>query len=776
MIYLNGLNSQEIDYRINNGMINNEKIKNSRTIKTILLSNLFTLFNFIHLILFILVLTTGSLNNATFIFAILFNLFISIYQEIKAKRIIDKLTITNTSKVKVVRESKVIEISPDEVLLDDILYLKQGDSLIVDAEVVDTDFCEVDESIITGESDPIIKRIGDKLISGSIIVCGIVYARVTSINKDTYTNNLIKEASKTIDDYSYLKKCINNILKVVTILIVPVGLMLFITQFFYSNQTYSESVLSTVAGIIGMIPDGLVLLTSISLTVGVIKMASKKVIIQKLNGIELLACVDVLCLDKTGTITDGSMSVIDVIKIDKNIDIKNIISNMIKDNVNVTDIALSKYFGMNNNLEIIEKIPFSSSRKYSLVKFTIGTYAIGALEYLTNKTTDDFSVLNDYINKGYRIITLVKCIDKFDKSRNKIMGFIILKDNVRKNAKETLEYFRQQDVDIKIISGDNPKTVSSILKQLSIDGYDKYISGDKLPADYEKLKQIVNNYIIFGRVTPYQKQNIIRALRENYTVGMIGDGVNDILALKEADCGIALASGISAARSVSEVVLTESDFSILPNIVNEGRRVVNNIEKVSSMYLIKTIYSFLIAILCIFFSHEYPFYPIQLTLIGVTCVGIPSFFLAIEPNYNKVKKGFLIKVFRNAVPSGLCVCLNIFFLIMFCYIFKINFDFFRVVIVSVTGYLNLRLLYKVSHPLSFLRKTLLILCAMSFYLLLFLFDDFFLINDYNLMSFIFIFVFIFINNYIVDFFEEIYDKIVLWVVNKKRSRIVSEKE
>ena len=772
---MNGLSSQDEEYRINNDMVNNEDIRNSRSLKAILLSNTLTLFNLIHLILFILVLTTGSINNATFIIAIIFNMFISIYQEIKAKKIIDSLSIANVSKVRVVRDGNVKEILPSEIVLDDVLFLKQGESLIVDALAIKTDACEVDESVITGESDPILKKQGDKLMSGSIIVCGNVYAKVISINKNTYANNLIKEATRMTDDSSYLKRCINAILKVVTILIIPVGLLLFITQFFYSNQTYSESVLSTVAGIIGMIPDGLVLLTSVSLTVGVIKMASKKVIIQKLNGIELLSCVDVLCLDKTGTITDGSMEVVDVIKIDDKVDIKRIISNMTVDKVNATDISLSKYFGVNSDLEILDHVPFSSARKYSLVKFSIGTYALGALEYLSNKQIDDFSELIPHINNGYRIITLVECDKKFDKEKNKILAFIVLKDNVRKNAKETLEYFKEQGVNIKIISGDNPKTVSNILKQMNIDNYDKYISGDKLPDDYKSLKELVNNYKIYGRVTPYQKQLIIKALKENATVGMIGDGVNDILALKEADCGIALASGISAARSVSEVVLTESDFAVLPSIVNEGRRVVNNIERVASMYLIKTVYSFLISIICIIFNHEYPFYPVQLSLIGVTCVGLPSFFLALEPNYVKVQKGFLVKVFRNALPSGICVFINILFLIMFTYIFKLDFESFRLVVVVVTGYLNLRLLYKVSQPLSIFRRILLYICSLSFCTLLLLFSDFFLIKSYNLMSVIFIIILIFANNYIVDFLEEIYDKIVIWIEKRKRRRVVSEK-
>ena len=772
---LDGLNKQEINYRIENDLINNENIKNSRSIKTIFISNIITLFNFIHIVLLVLVLTTGSLTNTTFIFAIIFNTIISIYQEIKAKKIIDKLKLTNTEKVSVIREGKRIEILPTEILLDDLLYLKQGDNLVVDARIIKSNALEVDESIITGESDSIIKNDDEMLISGSIITSGEAYVKVTSINRNTYANNLISEASKTKDDSSYLMKCINTILKVVTFLIIPIGILLFITQYYYSGQNYVESTLSTVAGIIGMIPDGLVLLTSISLTVGVIKMASDKVIIQKLSGIELLACVDILCLDKTGTITDGSMEVVDIINLDNRVDTQNIISGIINKNGNMTDKALFNYFGNDSTLKLIKKTPFSSQRKYSLTEFDKGIYAMGALEYLTNHKIEEFIELDKYIEKGYRILTLVKCNEKFNKDKNKILSFIVLKDNIRNNAKKTLEYFKEQNVDIKIISGDNPSTVSNILKQLDISGYDKYISGTDLPKDYNELKKIVNNYMIYGRVTPYQKQQIVRALRENNTVGYIGDGVNDILALKESDCGIALASGISAARSVSEVVLTNSDFAVLPKIVNEGRRVINNIQRVASMYLIKTIYSFLISLTCIILNHEYPFYPIQLSLISAICVGLPSFFLAIEPNYTKIEKDFLLNVFRNALPSAICVWLNILFLIMFSYIFKLDFDIFRLTIVAITGYLNLRLLYNVSKPLTLLRKVLVYSCFILFYLVLFIYRKFFLINKINFWSILFIVVIIIANNYLTTFLEEIYDKFKNYI-KEKRSRSKYEKE
>ena len=776
---MDGLNRKDIEYRVNNGLVNNEDIKNSRTLKEIILTNTITLFNFIHLVLFVLVLTTGSIENATFVVSILFNTIIGIYQEIKAKIIVDKLKIVSTDKVTVIRDGKKEEILPTEIVLDDLLYLKAGDNLAVDARLIHSDNLEVDESIITGESDVILKKENDKLISGSIITAGDGYAKVVSINRDTYANKLIKEASKEVDDSSYLMKNINTILKVVTVLIIPVGILLFITQFFYSNQTYSESILASVAGIIGMIPDGLVLLTSISLTVGVIKMASKKVIIQRLSGIELLACVDTLCLDKTGTITDGSMEVKDVIYLDNDKDkINNIMANMVEKEGNATNIALYNYFKKTDEMKVINKVPFSSARKYSLTEFDEGIYAIGACEFITNKSVDDYDDITLYVNGGYRIITLVKCKDKFDKDKNKIMAFIIVKDNIRKSAKETLNYFKEQDVNIKIISGDNPKTVSNLLRQLEIEDYDKYMSGNDLPTDYNELVKIVNNYKIFGRVTPQQKRSIVEALKTTGTIGYIGDGVNDILALKEADCGIALASGISAARSVSEVVLTDSDFAILPNIVNEGRRVVNNIERVASMYLIKTTYSFLISVLCIILNHEYPFYPIQLSLISAICVGIPSFFLAIEPNYKKVKKGFLVKVFRNALPSGICVFINVFFLMMISYIFSIDFDILRIVVVSTTGFLSLRLLYNISQPLSLLRKILVYSCFVTFYVLLIIFNKFLLVNNIKFISFVFIALLIFADIYISEFLEEAYDYVVDKVRKwkNKRSRVVNEKQ
>ena len=766
---MEGLTRQEVEYRKNNGLSNDEKVKYTRTAKEIVLSNTITLFNILNISLVILVLTTGSIQNITFIGTAIFNTIIAIYQELKAKKTLDNIRVTNQEKVTVLRDGKKEEISKEEIVLGDTIYLSSGDNILVDLEVLKSSSLEVDESIITGESNAIQKRKDDKILSGSIVTSGTAYAKVISLSKDSYASSLVKDAASVKDNTSYLQNTINKILKIITFLIIPVGILLFISQYFYSRQSYSGAILSTVAGIIGMIPEGLVLLTSIALTAGVVKMAKKKVLIQKLHGIEILSCTDVLCLDKTGTITDGTMEVVDTIVLNNKINIDDIIANInTEEGNNATDIALKKKYGIKNNLNVTDRTAFSSSKKCSITQIDGTKYYLGALEYITDKKLTDYTELTKYILKGYRIITLAS-----GNTNIKVDAFIILKDNVRENAKDTLNYFKQQDVEIKIISGDNPVTVSNILRQLEFDGYDRFIEGKDLPKDYNELVKVVKEITIFGRMTPSQKQIVIKALKENNTVSMIGDGVNDILALKEADCGIALGSGVQAAKSVSEVVLTNNDFSTLPGIVNEGRRVVNNIERVASMYLIKTTYSLLLSLVSIILAYEYPFYPIQLSLISAICVGIPSFFLALEPNYNKVGKDFIINVFRNALPNGIMVVLNIFIIIMFCSIFGKDFDNYRLVIVSLTGLITLRLLYTICKPLNLWRKILLIFCSISFFELLILLPDLFLVSKFGIVNVIFILVLGFIDTYVIDFLRDIYDKIinkVRNVINERKKR------
>lgn len=763
---MKGLSYQEVEYRKNNGLVNDTNIKYTKSNKEIILSNSITLFNILNISLFILVLTTGSVQNLLFVNTIIFNTIIAIYQEIKAKNTLDKMKVVTDSKVIAIRDGEKLEINKEEIVLDDTLYLTSGMSAILDLEVLKSSNLEVDESIITGESDAILKKTGDKILSGSIIVSGNGYAKVIGIGSNSYASNLIKEAASIKDNSSYLQNTINNILKIVTFLIVPVGIVLFISQYFYSNQTYSEAVLGSVAGIIGMIPEGLVLLTSVALTAGVIKMARKKVIIQRLHGIEILSCTDVLCLDKTGTITDGTMEVVDLISLDKRLNIEDIIANINTNEANnATDIALKNKYGVKDNLKVEERKPFSSAKKCSTTIIDGVKYYLGALEYITDKKITDYDELTDALSKGYRILTLAR-----EKKNIEVIAFIIIKDNVRESAGETLNYFKEQGVNIKIISGDNPITVSNILKGLNFSDYDKYIEGKDLPKDYNELVEVVKDITVFGRMTPVQKQMVIKALKENYTTAMIGDGVNDVLGLKEADCGIALGSGVEAAKSVSEVVLVNNDFATLPGIVNEGRRVVNNIERVAAMYLIKTTYSFFLSILSIILTYEYPFYPIQLSLISTFCVGIPSFFLALEPNYNKVEKGFIVKVFRNALPHGLTVMLNIFLLIMFCSIFNNDFENYRIVIVTLTGFITLRLLYSICKPLNLWRKMLLIFCSVSFLELLILLPDLFLVQKFGILSIVLICFLGFIDTYIIDFLQEVYDKIVNGIRGFKNER------
>lgn len=755
---MDGLSYQEVEYRKENGLVNNKEEKNTRPIKKIILSNTITLFNILNISLFIVVLTTGYIQNATFVGTIVINTFISIYQEIKAKRILDNIKINKKNEVTVIRDGKKIVIPKEEIVLDDTVYLSSGDSILTDLVVLKSSSLEVDESIITGESDTIVKRKDDKIMSGSYVTSGSGYAKVISLSNEGYASTLVRDAAEIKDNSSFLQRTINSIFKVITILIIPVGIMLFVSQYFFSHLSYSEAILGTVAGIIGMIPEGLVLLTSVALTAGVIKMANKKVLIQRLHGIEILSCTDVLCLDKTGTITDGTMEVVDTIHINKHIDIERIISNILTEEANnATDIALKKKFGIKNDLNVEERIAFSSAMKCSITTIDGIKYYLGALEYiLDGACINDYKELEEHIQKGYRILTLVR-----EKDKKEVSAFIILKDNVRASAKDTLSYFKKEGVDIKVISGDNPLTVANILRRLDFEGYDLYIEGKDLPENDLELERIVNEKKIFGRMRPKDKQRVIKALKKSNTVSMIGDGVNDILGLKEADCGIALGSGVSAAKGVAEVVLTNDDFSVLPSIVGEGRRVVNNIERVSSMYLVKTVYSFLLSLIAIFFAHEYPFYPVQLSLISAFCVGIPSFFLALEPNYQKSEKNFLVKVFRNALGSGIIICLNIFVIMMICNIFGKNFDTYRLVVVSLTGFITLRLLYTICKPLNLWRKILLIFCSICFFMLLILYPDLFLVSKFDIVSIILILLFAFIDTYVIDYLEDIYDKIVI---------------
>ena len=757
---MNGLTTKEVEFRIKNGLVN-KRVKYSRSIKDIILSNIFTLFNFINLFLFILVLTTKSYRNGLFAIVIVINTIISIYGEIKAKLIIDKLSIVNNTKVSVIRDGKTIKISPYDIVIDDIIVLKNGDVVPTDVLVLNSNLCEVDESIITGETKNVIKKKNDTIFSGSIIISGSLKAKVINVGLNNYSSRLIKEASYQKEEKTYLEKELNKVLKIVTILIIPIMIILFLIQYFVNNVSYNEAILYTTAGVIGMIPSGLILLTSVALSTGVVKMGLKKVIVQELNGIETLSCVDVLCLDKTGTITDGTLEVIKVIN-KSTFDINSIIKNMLNDNlVNQTDIALDKYFKTKEKLNIIKMIPFSSYRKYSMVCYeNLNTFALGALEYMLPNAKMDEEALN-YAQEGYRVLTLIhsKEIPEDQKipSHSKIIAYIILKDNIRKNIEKTLKYFTEQQVNIKIISGDNVSTISNVMKKVGYKDYEKYLDCSNL--NDEELINKVSDYQIYGRCNPYQKRLIIKTLKQKYTVGMVGDGVNDILALKEADCSIALTSNNGAAKSVSQIVILENDFNVLPDIVNEGRRVINNIERVASLYLVKTIYSFLLSILSIVLTMEYPFYPIQLTLIGTACVGLPSFFLTMLNDNRKVSKNFIKNVFKTSSCSGIAITINIIIILILSNILKTSIDTYKIVTVTLTGLINILILYKISKPITNIKKIILLITIVLFLSSLIFLRKIFILNKFNLNLLIITIAILIFDIIIIKYLEKLYDKI-----------------
>ena len=667
-----GLNEEQLQERIDKGFVNVQQTVVTKSYFAIFRSNVLTLFNILNFVLGIAVLMFGSIKNALFLGICLANMVIGIFQEIRSKRTLEKMSILTTPTVDVIRTKNNLAsretLNVDKVVVDDIIVLKQGDQVPVDCTVVDGS-CDVNESLLTGESDDIKKEIGDSLYSGSSVVAGTAKCRVTAVGANSYSAKLLSEAKKFKKAKSKLMTSINWIIRIVTILIFPLGTMMFLNNYKVFDGNMTDTVTRSVSSIIGLIPEGLMVLTSIALAAGVYKLAKKRTLVQELYSIETLARVDVLCLDKTGTITEGSMQVEDVVMLDNTKGkVNDIVGNMVTalGPNNATFEAFGQYFKQDMNFEIIKKIPFSSARKWSAVDFGInGVFIVGAPEFvLKDRFKEVEQECEKYTNQGFRVLVLVTSSEKLTEEMNpkkmKVVALIVLSDKIRENALSTFEYFAAQNVNLKVISGDNPITVSKVAERAGLKGAENYVDATTLDT-YEKVLDACDKYTIFGRVSPKQKKQLVQALKsKGHTVGMTGDGVNDVMALKEADCSIAMAAGSSAARSVSQLVLLDSDFSSLPSVVAEGRRVINNIERAASLFLVKTTFSALLTILCIAFSLSYPFESIQLTLVSSLFVGIPSFFLALEPNNQRVEGGFLSKVFKKALPAGFTIAIFIF--------------------------------------------------------------------------------------------------------------------
>lgn len=762
-----GLNNEQVNQRIQNNLVNHDTTVPTKSVKRILYENFFTLFNLLNLVLAIAIFAVGSYKNMLFLFIVIINTAISTIQEIHSKHVVDKLSLMATSKVNVIRNSKKQNISIYELVLDDIVEFHTGNQIPTDSIIRDGEIL-VNESFITGEPDSITKKKGDTILSGSYIISGKCIAQVEHIGTDNYTSKISNGAKYIKKIKSEIMSSLNKIIKILTFVIIPIGACMFYSQLNLQGISLQDAVVQSAASIIGMIPEGLVLLTSTVLAISVIRLSKSKVLVQDLYCIETLARVDTLCLDKTGTLTEGSMEVKDLVCINTNKnDIENILANISKfsEDENSTIMAIKNYFSnVSNEFEPINKIAFSSDKKWSGIYFKDkGSYIIGAPEFVLK---DDFEKYKQEIEKysiDYRVLVLAYSRNNFNKkdlpNNISLLGYILLLDKIRPDANKTLSYFEAQGVDIKIISGDNPVTVSRIAKNVGVKNYEKYIDMSTVNENTD-INDIAINYTIFGRVSPTQKQSLIKSLKSNNrTVAMTGDGVNDVLALKEADCSIAMASGSDATKNISQLVLLNSDFSAMPKIVAEGRRTINNIQRSASLFLVKTIYSTIFALMFLFMAEQYPFEPIQLSLISITTIGIPSFMLALEPNKERIKGRFLQNVISKAFPTAITNVITIFALTLLNKFGFIDEEYFSSLCVISTGISGLILLFTLTKsrksensklPFSIYRLTLAICMAILFVLGLTVGSNFFNIVNLNIIKgFIFDIFIISIINFVV---------------------------
>ncbi len=695
-----GLTKDEVNDRIKKNLYNENADIKTKSIKNIILENTITLFNLLNLFLGIGVFLVGSYKNLAFLLVIFLNTIISIIQEIQAKRIIDRLSFLVSSKAKVIRDGKENIINQDQIVKDDIIVYQNGDQILVDSKILDGEI-EVNESLITGEEDAIYKQKNDNLYSGSFITSGICTCKVVNVGKNNYIAKISSKVKKEKKKESEIEKTFDFILKIISFVILPLGILVFIKQWYACDFVIEEAVIKTTAALIGMIPEGLILLTSTVMALSTIKLSKYKVLSQKLHAIETLARVDTLCLDKTGTLTEGKMEVVDVIYIKDLENSKKALNAIVyySKDTNATMIALKNYFKEKTDFVETKQIPFSSKKKYSGSTFlNHGTYYIGAMEFLkVNKKID----LSKYEEK-YRTIVLTH--------NEEVMAIILLQDMIRKEALNTLAYFKKQGVDLKIISGDNVKTVEGIARRCGLDNIN---SVDM--SNYYEINNLVKEKNIFARVTPEQKKDILISLKkQGHVVGMVGDGVNDVLALKEADLSIAMASGSEAARNISELVLLNSNFDALPEVLKEGRKSINNLERSASLFLSKTMYSFLLAVIFLIIQAPYPFMPVQLTLTSIFTIGIPSFVLALEPNDEKVKGKFLGKVIATSLPASLTIVINVLIIVLLSSILGLNeiqTSTLCIMMVGITGFI---LIFKLCIPFNLLRGSLLVFLILGF--------------------------------------------------------------
>lgn len=730
-----GLSVNEVTLRQQNGLRNIPPASKTKSEKQIVKENVFTFFNLIFIVLAILLLIVGSFKNMTFLIVAVANTLIGIFQEIRAKRTVDKLTLVAAGTVRTIRDGQNVQMRTDQLVRDDIVEFAAGNQICADAVVRDGQM-QVNESLLTGEADAIIKNPGDELKSGSFVISGRCRAQLTHVGTESYAAKLAAEASSNVKStQSEMMKSLTKLITVVGIALIPMGILLFIRQM--QTLTFSESVVATVSALIGMIPEGLYLLTSVAIAVSCLKLAKKRVLVQDMNCIETLAHVDVLCVDKTGTITEPSMEVSDIYPMDTEQfsyeQIEKILAAFYsgEEPDNETAKAMTKQFALETDWTAEKRIPFSSSTKWSAADFgENGKYIIGAPEFVMGDRYDSVrGNAEPWSERGCRVLILTAYSAELgpvlDNQYITPIALIFLNNRIRADAPDTFRYFASQGVSVRVISGDNPITVSEVARRAGIENAGKYIDSTKLVSDQD-FDHAVKTYTVFGRVTPDQKRKLVKAFQSNgHTVAMTGDGVNDVLALKDADCGIAMASGSQAASQVSQIVLLDSQFSAMPGIVAEGRRVINNIQRAAALFLVKNIFAFVITLLLLFIPMPFPIQPIQLSLISTLTIGIPSFFLALEPNYARVDGKFMLNVIRRAMPGGLTNIILVLLAGLFVSIFKLPDTDLYTISVWVVATVGFVTLFHVSKPFSKLRIAVFSAMLAAILICVFAFSGFF---------------------------------------------------
>ena len=768
MDILKGLTSEEVKERIEKGQVNSSNTNNLKSNWQIVRDNVCTLFNLVNLIIAIALACVHAYTNMVFILIIIVNVLIGIIQEIHGKNLVKQLSILTTAKTKVIRDGEEKELNINEIVVDDVILLAQGDQIPSDAFVIDGEV-EVNEALLTGESDTILKKKEDKLLSGSYVVSGKCYAKIEKVGDDNFANQIINATKKHKKVNSELLNSMKKVTNFTSFVIIPAGVILFVQAYVFREVDLQQSVIATAAALLGMLPKGFVLLTSISLETGVIKLAKKQVLVQDLYSVETLAHIDTLCLDKTGTITEGKMKVIDVEKYNEDV-LPDTLENIMNSYVNLTDDsnstfnALKNHFKGESKYEKVSDISFSSERKWSSVTFKdLGTIIVGAPERLAAMANVELpKSIVEAQEDGKRALCIgytKEAVSVEQIPKISLVAGIIMADPLRKNAKEMLGYFKTQSVDIKIISGDNPITVSTIAKRAGLEDYESYIDLSTIKSDAE-IVDIVDKYSIFARVLPQQKSIIVKALQaKGHSVAMTGDGVNDVIALRESDLSITLPEANDAAKQVSQIVLLNQDFSVLKDVLMEGRRVVNNLTSVARIFFIKTIYSVLLSLFCIVTNTAFPFIPIQITLIDLVIEAYTSFFISFEPNSKPVKGVFLHTVLRNAAPFAIVIVLNIIFLTYMGPVLGIAEGPLVTIMYLLIGFVSIMAVLEVCIPFNKLHAFLFSTTFVGFFVAVYLFRSILHVSDISMNELGIFVVFAVVDAIVLTIKQKIYKKL-----------------